>query len=185
MFSISVNLVTSATTGAAVPPPRSISARTADKAAESLPWTATLAPSLAKRRAIAAPIPRLAPVTIATRLDNTFTIFLLPQGSRGYLVSRFCALNCGTPPGGKRGKHTQSCSGTDREEAKPGTWLAHHEKDDSENEGNPQTHGSKQHWVVQTVLQSRGNSAGIFLGSFPNGADTRPCENSSSHTNDQ
>src|SRR5215471_8089726 len=183
MFSISANLVTSATTGAAVPPPRSISARTADKAAESLPWTPTLAPSLAKRRAIAAPIPRLAPVTIATRLDNTFTMFLL--GPRRYLVSRFCALNCGTPPGGKRGNHTKTCSGTDREEAKPCTWLAHHKKDDSENERNPQTHGSEQCWVVQTVLKSRGNSAGILLGGFPNGADAGPSQNNSDHTNDQ
>src|SRR5262249_41152338 len=119
-------------------------------------------------------------------LDNTFTIFLLPQGcARGYLVGRFCALNCGTPPAGKRGNHTKSCGGTDREEAKPRTGLAHHEKDDSENERNPQPHGSKQYWILQTVLKSRGNSAGIFLGSFPNSAHTGPSENSSDHTDDQ
>src|SRR5256885_13513076 len=63
--SIPAKLVSSAATAMAVPPSPSMTARTADIASRSRPWTTTLAPCCANERAIAAPIPRELPVTSA------------------------------------------------------------------------------------------------------------------------
>src|SRR5581483_9273734 len=58
---------TSVGTASAVPPASAISAATRDAPSGSTSSTATRAPSAAKRRAIAAPIPEPPPVTTATR----------------------------------------------------------------------------------------------------------------------
>src|SRR3977135_366088 len=77
MASMSLNLVVSAMTCVARPPACSISPRTTDSAAASLPWTATLAHCRANSLAMAAPIPRELPVTNAILSFNRSMHILL------------------------------------------------------------------------------------------------------------
>src|ERR1700722_18187341 len=83
MLSISRNLVVSATKCLTVPPAHSISCRTAESAAVSLPCKATFAPSWAKSLAMAAPIPRELPVTSAVlSFRRSIVVVLLQAGRR-------------------------------------------------------------------------------------------------------
>src|ERR1700730_1037719 len=83
MPSMSLNLVMSATRCMARPPACSISPRTAESAAPSLPWTTTLAHWRANSLAMAAPIPRELPVTKAVLSFNRSTHILLFQIGSG------------------------------------------------------------------------------------------------------
>ena len=79
---ISAGLVTSATSGKALPPPFLIASETfIDLAMSWLPRTAMLAPSLANNRADASPMPLVAPVMNATFPFNLPNVFLPSSGA--------------------------------------------------------------------------------------------------------
>src|SRR5438105_8581570 len=125
--SIPAKLVSSAATAMAVPPSPSMTARTADIASRSRPWTTTLAPCCANERAIAAPIPRELPVTSAllpssvlkrcsaegllsrSKLGRAAAQQQYPKGEEMYLSACRGAHAC-TPPPSRSGLERLRCA---------------------------------------------------------------------------
>jgi hypothetical protein len=75
-----------------------------------------------------------------------------------------CTRSIGkTPPGGKRYEDAQHRGASNCDQAEPQIQFADHQEHDSENQCDPEAHGSKQDRIVQTVLYSGGYALGTFL----------------------
>src|SRR6516225_11297595 len=78
--------LTSAPTAMARPPASVIASTVPVQAEASRSSTATAMPSVASRVAVAAPMPRAAPVTMATRDESVGIVFVLPTSAGSVLV---------------------------------------------------------------------------------------------------